>query len=122
MPSKKQRLFHLMSQAQHRLVKSTDAAFNEALGVSHTQLGVLWMLEQNPRAMLKDVSNQLGINASAITGIWRLRRPTATGRSASLRDTALAAMSHALAEGDPLHDNWIGDETNAAAARTLRGG
>ena len=69
MPSKKPRLFHLMSLAQHRLVKSTDAAFKDALGVSHTQLGVLWILEQNPGAMLKDVSDQLGINASAITGL-----------------------------------------------------
>jgi enoyl-CoA hydratase len=39
-----------------------------------------------------------------------------------LRNVALAAMSHALAEGDSLHDNWIGDETKAAAARTLRSG
>jgi enoyl-CoA hydratase len=39
-----------------------------------------------------------------------------------LRRAALAAMSHATAEGDPLHDDWIGDETKAAAARMLRGG
>jgi len=59
----------MMALAEHRLMKSTDAAFKEALGVSHTQLGVLWVLEQTPGAMLKDVSDQLGINASAITGL-----------------------------------------------------
>jgi DNA-binding MarR family transcriptional regulator len=41
----------------------------EALGVSHTQLGVLWMLESKPGVMLKDVSDQMGINASAITAL-----------------------------------------------------
>ena len=69
MPSKKPRFFHLMSLAQHRLMKSTDAAFKEALGVSHTQLGVLWLLELKPGAMLRDISDELGINASAITAL-----------------------------------------------------
>jgi len=68
-PSTKPRFFHLMSLAQHRLTKSTDAAFREALGVSHTQLGVLWLLELRPGAMLKDISDELGINASAITAL-----------------------------------------------------
>ena len=54
MPAKKSRprLFHLMSLAQHRLMKSTDAAYKDALGVSNTQLGVLWMLEQRPGAFI----------------------------------------------------------------------
>ena len=63
------RLFHLMSLAQHRLLKHNDAAFREALGVSHTQLGVLWLLEKNPGTLLKEVSEGLGINASAITAL-----------------------------------------------------
>jgi DNA-binding MarR family transcriptional regulator len=58
-----------MSLAQHRLFKCTDSTFREAIGVGHTQLGVLWMLESRPGAMLKDVSDQLGINASAITAL-----------------------------------------------------
>jgi len=69
MPSRTPRLFHLMSLAQHRLLKCTDATFKEALGVSHTQLGVLFVLEGKPGAMLKDVSEALGINASAITAL-----------------------------------------------------
>jgi DNA-binding MarR family transcriptional regulator len=56
-----------MSLAQHRLLKSTDAAFGQALGITATQLGVLFILEENPGALLKDVSDVLGINKSAIT-------------------------------------------------------
>lgn len=58
-----------MSLAQHRLLKSTDAAFGEALAISTTQLGVLFVLEKNPGAILKEVSEALGINKSAITAL-----------------------------------------------------
>src|SRR5271169_6944406 len=67
MPSKP-RLFHLMAIAQHRLTKATDAAFRP-IGISGAQLGVLFLLEKNPGAMLKEVSDGLGINASAITAL-----------------------------------------------------
>jgi enoyl-CoA hydratase len=39
-----------------------------------------------------------------------------------LRATALAEIERAQGANDPLHGNWIGDETAAAAARVLRGG
>lgn len=61
------RLFHLMSMAQHRLLKNTDAVFGKALGISMAQLGVLFILEMNPGAILKEMSEALGINKSAIT-------------------------------------------------------
>src|SRR5579863_8413109 len=62
-------LFHLMSLAQHRLLKTTDTAFGEALGISATQLGVLFILERSPGALLKEVSEALGVNKSAITAL-----------------------------------------------------
>ena len=34
-----------------------------------TQLGVLFFLQKNPGALLKDVSDVLGVNASAITAL-----------------------------------------------------
>ena len=37
-----------------------------------------------------------------------------------LRGHALAQMSEAITAGDPLHDNWLFEETQAAAARVLR--
>jgi len=67
MPAKP-RLFHLMAIAQHRLMKATDAAFRP-IGISGAQLGVLFLLEKRPGAMLKEVSDGLGINASAITAL-----------------------------------------------------
>jgi DNA-binding MarR family transcriptional regulator len=56
-----------MSLAQHRLLKSADSAFGEALGISMTQLGVLFILESRPGALPKEVSEALGINKSAIS-------------------------------------------------------
>lgn len=66
-PSRPPRLFHLMSLAQHRLLKNADAAFADALGISMTQLGALFILEKNPGTSAKLVSETLGINKSAIT-------------------------------------------------------
>jgi len=39
-----------------------------------------------------------------------------------LRGHALAQMSAAITAGDPLRDNWLFEETQAAAARVLRQG
>ncbi len=61
------RLFHLMSLAQHRLLRHADAAFNEALGISMTQLGALFVLEKTPGAPARQVGETLGINKSAVT-------------------------------------------------------
>ena len=69
MPPRPQRLIHLLSLAQHRLLKSADLAFKETLDVSTTQLGVLFLLEKRPGALFKDVSDDLGVNASAITAL-----------------------------------------------------
>jgi DNA-binding MarR family transcriptional regulator len=56
-----------MALAQHRLLKSADAAFGEALGISMTQLGALFILERDPGASPKQVSETLGISKSATT-------------------------------------------------------
>jgi len=69
MSAKPNRLIHQLSLAEHRLLKSADLAFKEARGISTTQLGVLFFLQKNPGALLKDVSDALGVNASAITAL-----------------------------------------------------
>jgi DNA-binding MarR family transcriptional regulator len=56
-----------MSLAQHRLLKSADTAFGEALDISMTQLGALFILENAPGVSPKQVSETLGINKSATT-------------------------------------------------------
>ncbi len=63
------RLIYKLSLAQHRLLKSADLAFREAAGISTTQLGVLFFLQKNPGALPKDLSDALGVNASAITAL-----------------------------------------------------
>jgi DNA-binding MarR family transcriptional regulator len=69
MSAKPHRLIYKLSLAQHRLLKSADLAFKEAGGISTTQLGVLFFLQKSPGALLKDVSDALGVNASAITAL-----------------------------------------------------
>ncbi len=93
------RLFHLMSLAQHRLQKLTDSAFKEAVGISTTQLGVLFLLEKNPGAMPKDVGEGLGVNASAITAlIGRMEEAGLVRRQASDED-GRAVRLFATADG-----------------------
>ncbi len=95
-----------MSLAQHRLLKSTDAAFGEALGITTTQLGVLFILERNPGALLKEVSEALGINKSATTalvdrmaaaGLVRRQPSDEDGRAAHLTATAKGLAKAAAA-------------------------
>jgi MarR family transcriptional regulator, organic hydroperoxide resistance regulator len=69
MSAKPHRFIYKLSLAQHRLLKSADLAFKEAGGISTTQLGVLFFLQKSPGALLKDVSDALGVNASAITAL-----------------------------------------------------
>jgi len=93
------RLFHLMSLAQHRLLKTTDAAFGEALGVTAAQLGVLFILEKRPGALPKEVSAALGVNKSAITGlIDRMEAAKLVRRQASGDDGRVVHL-HATADG-----------------------
>ena len=109
MASKRPRFFHLMSLAQHRLLKSTDAAFKEEVGVSHTQLGVLWFLEKSPGAMLKDVSDELGINPSAITALIGRMEDAGLVRREFSDDDGRVAHIYATSQG----------LTKAAAARPV---
>lgn len=81
------RLFHLLSLAQHRLLKNADATLDEALGISMTQLGVLFILESEPGALPKQVSEILGINRSAITALVdRMQEAGLVRREASDHD------------------------------------
>ena len=86
-----------MALAQHRLLKSSDAAFGDALGITTAQLGVLFVLEKSPGALLKQVSDALGINKSATTalvdrmeaaGLVKRRPSTDDGRAVQLVSTA----------------------------------
>jgi len=80
---------------------STDAAFKEEVGVSHTQLGILRFLEQPPGAMLKEVSDELGINASTITAlVGRMEEAGLVRREFSDEDARVAHI-YATSQGLP---------------------
>jgi len=97
MPAKP-RLFHLMAIAQHRLMKATDAAFRP-IGISGAQLGVLFLLEKRPGAMLKEVSDGLGINASAITALIGRMEDAGLVRRRPSEDDGRAVHIFATADG-----------------------
>jgi DNA-binding MarR family transcriptional regulator len=93
------RLIHLLSLAQHRLLKATDAAFGDALGISTTQLGVLFILEGAPGALPKEVSEALGINRSAITALVDRMAEAGLVRRAPSQEDGRAVRLFATPEG-----------------------
>jgi DNA-binding MarR family transcriptional regulator len=99
MPPRPQRLIHLLTLAQHRLLKSADAAFKEALGIGTAQVGVLFLLEKSPGALFKDVSDELGVNASAITALIGRMEDAGLVRRQSSEDDQRAVHLFATAGG-----------------------
>jgi len=93
------RLFLLMSQAQHRLRKTTDTALKDALGITTAQLGVLFLLEKTPGMLAKDVSEALKLNPSAITGLIDRMEEAGLVRRKPCADDERAAHLFATADG-----------------------
>jgi DNA-binding MarR family transcriptional regulator len=91
MPSRP-RLFLLVARAHNLMFKRADAVFKDALDISMTQLGVLFVLEKQPGAMLKQIGEVLGINASAITAL--------VGR---MEEAALVRRQPSAADGRAVH-------------------
>jgi DNA-binding MarR family transcriptional regulator len=88
-----------MSLAQHRLLKSADAAFGQAIGITATQLGVLFIIERSPGALLKEVSEELGINKSAITALVDRMETAGLVRRQPSQDDGRAVHLHATRSG-----------------------
>ena len=63
------RLFFLLNRAQHSLYKYADAYTDEKIGMTVTQSGVLMIVAQNEGCLQKLVSELLGLNYSAVTGL-----------------------------------------------------
>lgn len=93
------RLIYKLSLAQHRLLKSADLAFREAAGISTTQLGVLFFLQKSPGALPKDLSDALGVNASAITALIARMEDAGLVRRQPSRDDQRAIQLFATASG-----------------------
>lgn len=63
------RLFFLLNRARHAALKCADQTMIRELGVTSSQLGVLYFLRKNDGCLLKELSEGLGLNNSAITGL-----------------------------------------------------
>lgn len=81
------RFFYLLSRAQHTLTKFTDQKLLEELNITSVQLGALFFLRRNDGCLLKELSEGLGLNNSAITGLaGRMERQGLIERTPCERD------------------------------------
>ena len=63
------RIFFLIHRAQRRLQKISNKLFIESLGVSSAQMAAIFFLLKNDGCLLKELSEGLDLNNSAITGL-----------------------------------------------------
>ncbi|HET7792949.1 MAG TPA: MarR family transcriptional regulator [Rhizobacter sp.] len=65
----KPRLFHLVAQARQNLFRSAERVFSGELDVSGTQVVALFAIGSQEGCQLKDLTAQLQLKNSAITGL-----------------------------------------------------
>jgi MarR family transcriptional regulator, organic hydroperoxide resistance regulator len=65
----RQRLFFLINQAQHTLMKRLDRECTAQLGATATQITVLFHLMKNDGCLQRDVSAALHLDDSAVSGL-----------------------------------------------------
>ncbi len=63
------RLFFLLNQAQHKMLKFSDKYFSENIGVTSAQMSALFFLDKNDGCLLKELSQGIKLNNSAVTGL-----------------------------------------------------
>ena len=63
------RLFFLINMAQHRMFKYADTHCEKNLGISVTQTAALMFIAKNEGCLQKDLTQALGLNHSAVTGL-----------------------------------------------------
>ncbi len=63
------RIFFLLNQAQHKMLKFSDKFFSEKVGVTSAQMSALFFLDKNDGCLLKELSLGIKLNNSAVTGL-----------------------------------------------------
>jgi len=76
-------------------------------------LGIVDELQPAGEVRARSIVNARELAAAPRESYGKIKR--------QLRETPLGEIERALGGNDPLHGNWIGTETQAAAARVLRG-
>jgi len=84
---KDDRLIFLIGQARHRLITNLDKSLLEAAGVTAAQSGALLYIMKNNGCLLRELSQGLMLDNSAITGIVdRLEKRSFVQRRGAPRD------------------------------------
>lgn len=63
------RLFFLLNMGQHKLYKHVDQRCEQSLGTPVAQVAALLYLSKSDGCLLKELSNALNLNNSAMTGL-----------------------------------------------------
>lgn len=68
-PAGRERLYHLLQTAAHRLKARADRESEATVGVSAAQAAVLFVIAQEPGVAQRRVAEQLMLNESAVTAM-----------------------------------------------------
>ena len=81
------RLIFLLGQARHRIVTTLDKSLLKTAGITSAQSGVLFYLMKNNGCLLRELSQGLMLDSSAITGmVDRLEKKRLIKRKSSTSD------------------------------------
>lgn len=84
---KNDRLIFLLGHARHRVMTSLDKSLLKTAGITSAQSGVLFYLMKNNGCLLRQLSEALMLDGSAITGmVDRLEKKKLIKRQSSTRD------------------------------------
>ena len=86
-PSGRERLYHLLQTAAHRLKTRADRESQAMAGISAAQSAVMFLIAREPGTTQRRVAEQLKLNESAVTGmIGRLMTAGFVARAPSPTD------------------------------------
>lgn len=86
-PSGRERLYHLLQTAAHRLKTRADRDSQGSAGVTAAQAAVMFVIQREGGTTQKAVARQLKLNESAVTGmVGRLMEAGLVSRAPSATD------------------------------------
>lgn len=99
------RIFFLINTAQHRMFKFADKHCEQQLGISATQAAALMFIAKNEGCLQKTLSQTLGLNHSAVTGlVGRMEKNLLIQRRPCPED-GRASRLHLTPEGEAVLPN-----------------
>ncbi len=93
------RLFFLINRAQQRLFRHVERRCEQELGITSVQLGALFYLSKQTDCLLKDLSEGLDLQNSAITGLVARMEKAELVERKTCKDDARATRIKLSAKG-----------------------